>query len=242
MPPVRCGPTFLGCCGSDVRRRRGCGEARSSIGADFFVFYGGFPVSAGGGGGRFFPGSGRKVEVALLQRNKFLRPSLHFVVFCSGTGDGFVRLGGIGFGIHVDAPLLVASWLGVFCWYTVVILGLGSSSSLVGLLGAFLCLLLLLDSAGQVEVSRWDSSMILTADAWLRGMCCSLPLFGVGFSIWGADGGWSLFRCVIRAEMRQCSGELRKMNRCISLDWFVISIIFRVLAVRFGCTVLFFLF
>jgi len=94
MPPVRCGPTFLGCCGSDVRRRRGCGEARSSIGADFFVFYGGFPVSAGGGGGRFFPGSGRKVEVALLLRNKFLRPSLHFVVFCSGTGDGFVRLGG----------------------------------------------------------------------------------------------------------------------------------------------------
>jgi len=80
------------------------------------------------------------------------------------------------------------------------------------------------------------------ADAWLRGMCCSLPLFGVGFSIWGADGGWSLFRCVIRAEMRQCSGELRKMNRCISLDWFVISIIFRVLAVRFGCTVLFFSF
>ena len=105
----------------------------------------------------------------LVLQNKFLRPSLHFVVFCSGTGDGFMRLGGIGFGIRVDAPLLVASWLGVFCWYTVVILGLGSSSSLVGLLGAFLCLLLLLDSAGQVEVSGWDSSMILTADAWLRG-------------------------------------------------------------------------
>jgi len=75
------------------RRRRGCGEARSSISADFFVFYGGFPVSAGGGDSRFFPGSGRKVEVALLLRNKFLQPSLHFVVSCSGTGDGFVRLG-----------------------------------------------------------------------------------------------------------------------------------------------------
>ena len=162
------------------RRRR----ARSSIGADFFVFYGGFPVSAGGGDSRFFPGSGRKVEEVLLLRNKFLRPSLHFVVFCSGTGDGFMRLGGIGFGIRVDAPLLVASWFGVFCWSTVVILGLGSSSSLVGLLGAFLYLLLLLDSAGQVEVSGWDSSMIPTVDAWLRGMCCSLPLFGVGFLIW----------------------------------------------------------
>ena len=242
MPAMRRGSLFLCCCGFGVRWWRGYCEARSRIGVAFSDIYGGFPVSAGGDGIRLLPGSGCKVEVALLLQNKFLRPSLHFVVFCSGTGDGFVRLGGIGFGICVDAPLLVASWLGVFCWSTVVILGLGSSSSLVGLLGAFLCLLLLLDSAGQVEVSGWDSSMILTADAWLRGMCCSLPLFGVGFSIWGADGGWSLFRCVIRAEMRQRSGELRKMNRCISLDWFVISIIFRVLAVRFGCTVLFFLF
>ena len=42
------------------------------------------------------------------------------------------------------------------------------------------------------------------------------------------------------AEKCRRSGEMRKMNSCISLDWFVISFIFRVLAVRFGCTVLFF--
>jgi len=194
----------------------------------------------GSGGGRFFPGSGRKVEVALLLRNKFLQPSLHFVVSCSGTGDGFVRLGGAGFGIRVDVPLLVASWFGVFCWSTMVILGLGSSSLLVGLFVAFLCLLLHLDSAGQEEASGRDSLKILMTDAWLRRMCYSLPLFGVGFSIWGADGGRSLFRCAMRAEKRRRSGELRKMNSCISLDWVVISFIFRVLAVRFGCTVLIF--
>jgi len=59
----------------------------------FSDIYGGFPVSAGGDGIRLLPGSGCKVEVALLQWNKFLRPFLHFVVSCPGTVDGSVRWG-----------------------------------------------------------------------------------------------------------------------------------------------------
>ncbi|CAN6217767.1 unnamed protein product [Urochloa humidicola] len=46
---------YLGCCGSSVRRRRGCGEARSSIGTAFSDIVAGFPVLADDGGNiRFF--------------------------------------------------------------------------------------------------------------------------------------------------------------------------------------------
>ena len=49
MLPGRRGSVDLGCCGSCERRWRGCGEARSSIGAAFFGIPGGFPVLASGG-------------------------------------------------------------------------------------------------------------------------------------------------------------------------------------------------
>ncbi|CAN6232656.1 unnamed protein product [Urochloa humidicola] len=39
----------LSCCGACVRRRRGCGESRSSIGVAFSNIPGGFPVYASGG-------------------------------------------------------------------------------------------------------------------------------------------------------------------------------------------------
>ena len=49
MFPEWCGSVDLGCCGYCKRQRRGCGEARSSIGASFFGIPGGFPVLASGG-------------------------------------------------------------------------------------------------------------------------------------------------------------------------------------------------
>lgn len=44
---------YLCCCGFPVRRRRSCGEARSSIGAAFSDIFAGFPVRADGGDIRF---------------------------------------------------------------------------------------------------------------------------------------------------------------------------------------------
>jgi len=94
------------CCGFGVRQQRGYGEASSRFGTAFSDIYGGFPVSAGGGGIRLLPGSGCKVEVALLQSNNFLRPFLHFVVSCSGTVDGSVRWGGA-----LDLEFVFLFWL-----------------------------------------------------------------------------------------------------------------------------------
>jgi len=149
-------------------------------------------------------------ESASRSWNKVLRASLFFVIVCSGGGVGSV------------SPCIGVTPL---------------SSSFVGLLVAFLCLLLRFVSAGQVEASGGFRSTIMTADVWLRKMCCSLPMIGVWFSIFGSVGGWSPSRCVLRAEKHRCSGERRKTVSSFSLDWVVISLIFWVLAVRFGCTV-----
>ena len=157
-----------------------------------------------------FPGGAWMRETTSRSWNKVLRASLFFVIVCSGGGVGSV------------SPCIGVTPL---------------SSSFVGLLVAFLCLLLRFVSAGQVEASGGFRSTIMTADVWLRKMCCSLPMIGVWFSIFGSVGGWSPSRCVLRAEKRWRSCERRKMVSSVGLDWVVISLIFRVLAVRFGYTV-----
>ena len=99
-----------------------------------------------------FPGGARMRETTPRLWNKVLQASLFFVVVCSGGGVGSV------------SPCIGVTPL---------------SSSFVGLLVAFLCLLLRFVSAGQVEASGGFRSRIMTADVWLRRMCCSLPMIGV---------------------------------------------------------------
>ena len=99
-----------------------------------------------------FPGGAWMRETTSRSWNKVLRASLFFVIVCSGGGVGSV------------SPCIGVTPL---------------SSSFVGLLVAFLCLLLRFVSAGQVEASGGFRSRIMTADVWLRRMCCSLLMIGV---------------------------------------------------------------
>jgi hypothetical protein len=55
------------------------------------------------------PADGRKVEASSVRWNKLLRPFLRLVVYCSGAGDGLVRLGFVEFGDQVEAPDLGGS-------------------------------------------------------------------------------------------------------------------------------------
>jgi len=185
------------------------------------------------------PGGACEVEAASPQWNNVLRPSLHFVNSGSGAGDGLVRLGCAGCGNRVGVPHLRTPCTGVLYWFLAEVQVLVSSSSLVSLLVVFLCLLLLwIGSAGQEMASGSARSTNPTADAWLRRMCCSLPKFGVRFWFWGTDGGGLSVRCArLRVEKHRRLGQTRKKNSCLSSDWVVISIFFRVLPVRKGCTV-----
>jgi hypothetical protein len=63
---------YLGCFSSCLRRRRGCGEARSSIDAAFFNIPGRFPVPASGDSLRFvIPLSCGRVDLVRIPRDAF---------------------------------------------------------------------------------------------------------------------------------------------------------------------------
>ena len=134
-----------------------------------------------------FPGGARMRETTLRLWNKVLRASLFFVVVCSGGGVGSVSPCT---GVHLLSSLVLLLLFLMF---------LEAGLAAPGLWRFTPC------GVGEVWVGVARSKGP-TADVWLRRMCCSLPMIGVWFSIWGSVGGWSPSRCVLRAEKHRRSG------------------------------------